>query len=357
MHNKIKKTILILLFVTLSTTLTYSFDSKKLTIGPSSYLEKTKTHIAKYGAPAAGSNSELELAKLIEKEFNKLELATTIQKFNRKTPKTKLESQNVIAEINKGHKKTLIIGAHYDAVKIKNSYGAIDNLASIALLLSIAEHAKKSKKLKYNLVFIAFGSEEIGLLGSKHYVNKLSSEDIENIHGMINLDTTVGGDILYIHSAHTTPYNCTSINTVNYSHKADLRNAILDKSISILKSEQYSLHQDYNGFPKGVTGGWSDHSSFACVGVPIAYIEATNFKIIGKDGNDGYSQTTNSKFWDCFDTHKMSSCNKQKETRWGNIWHSEYDTFEAIDDIFPHRIQKQLDRHYQVLTSFIEDNK
>ena len=73
----------------------------------------------------------------------------------------------------------IVLGAHYDHLGLggpssksdkKNTihYGADDNASGTAALLEIAEKiASNKKKLKRSIVFIAFGAEEHGLLGSK----------------------------------------------------------------------------------------------------------------------------------------------------------------------------------------------
>jgi len=326
------------------------------------YLEMLKAQVNKYGAPVAGSESEYETAKLIEREFLRLGISTKTQTFRIKNSKENIASRNIIAEIDNGSNKTLIIGGHYDAVQVENSYGAIDNLSSVALLLSLAKHAKASQKLKYNLKFIAFGaeeislpdSEEIGLFGSRHYVNELTQKELKQLDGMINLDSIAGGDKLYIHSAHTTPYPCKSINKINYSSDNSLRDSLINKSRKILGNDSHSLHKGYTDLPSGETANWSDHSSFACVGLPIAYFEATNFDIVGENGNDGYSQTINSQFWDCFDSTNQTACDRQKENKWGYLWHSKHDRFDTVEQAFQGRIANQLQNHYFVLTSFFE---
>ena len=71
--------------------------------------------------------------------------------------------------------------------------GANDNASGIAMLLNLAKEFSSEKKPKYTLVFICFGSEEIGLVGSKHYTeNPLLP--LKNIQFLINLDILGTGD-------------------------------------------------------------------------------------------------------------------------------------------------------------------
>ena len=67
-------------------------------------------------------------------------------------------------------------------------YGADDNASGTAALLEIAEKlASQKNKLKRSILFISFGAEEHGLLGSKHFVNN-PVVPLSQIKLMINMD-------------------------------------------------------------------------------------------------------------------------------------------------------------------------
>lgn len=103
---------------------------------------------------------------------------------------------------NKPDTKTIIIGAHYDHLghggtnslaqskegqnQIHN--GADDNASGTAGLIELAEYfAANKKSLKFNLVFIAFSGEELGLIGSSYYV-KNPKVPLNQTAVMINMD-------------------------------------------------------------------------------------------------------------------------------------------------------------------------
>lgn len=78
--------------------------------------------------------------------------------------------------------EAIVIGAHYDHLgrggqgstalnSTEIHHGADDNASGTAAMLEIARQFAKEKKNKRTIIFIAFGGEEEGLLGSKHYVN------------------------------------------------------------------------------------------------------------------------------------------------------------------------------------------
>lgn len=89
---------------------------------------------------------------------------------------------------------TYILGAHYDAIvplasnPFINAPGADDNASGLAATLEIARIMKHyNYKPAYNIIFIAFAAEELGLHGSWNYANKAFSSAM-NIICMLNND-------------------------------------------------------------------------------------------------------------------------------------------------------------------------
>lgn len=109
---------------------------------------------------------------------------------------SKYKTQNVVGYIEGNNSDSLIvIMAHYDHFgKMGNALfpGANDNASGAAMMLSIAKHYSKNKP-DYNIAFIAFGAEELGLLGSKYFVeNPLF--DLSKIKFLLNFDLAGTGD-------------------------------------------------------------------------------------------------------------------------------------------------------------------
>lgn len=92
---------------------------------------------------------------------------------------------NIVGYIDNGAINTVIIGAHYDHLgygedgnsryvgggkEIHN--GADDNASGVAVLLGLAKRIKDAGLKNYNYLFIAFSAEELGLLGSKAFLNE-----------------------------------------------------------------------------------------------------------------------------------------------------------------------------------------
>jgi aminopeptidase YwaD len=96
--------------------------------------------------------------------------------------------------------QTIVIGAHYDHVGFGHygtrdskaegqiHYGADDNASGTAVLLQLAERLSRSQpKPARTIVFAAFSAEELGLFGSRHYVN-YPPLSLSSTKAMLNLD-------------------------------------------------------------------------------------------------------------------------------------------------------------------------
>lgn len=81
---------------------------------------------------------------------------------------------------------TIVIGAHYD--KVADGCGAIDNWSGIVALAHIFRSLKDTP-LEKSLIFVAFGKEEIGLLGSKAMVRAIKKEEVQQYCAMVNIDS------------------------------------------------------------------------------------------------------------------------------------------------------------------------
>ena len=102
-----------------------------------------------------------------------------------------LESRNVVAEMKGIGDGLVIVGGHYDIVPATRA-GANDNTSGVAVVLSLAE-ALAGRSLPFSLRFIAFGAEELGLHGSRHYVASLTEAERARIKVMMNFDVVGSG--------------------------------------------------------------------------------------------------------------------------------------------------------------------
>ncbi|MBI4529799.1 MAG: M28 family peptidase [Deltaproteobacteria bacterium] len=78
----------------------------------------------------------------------------------------------------------MIVGAHLDSVG--GSPGADDNASGVAVLLETARALSKSRR-RAEVVFCAFNLEELNMLGSTHFAEKLKRAGTK-VQGMISLE-------------------------------------------------------------------------------------------------------------------------------------------------------------------------
>lgn len=92
----------------------------------------------------------------------------------------------------------LIISAHYDHLGMLNEAvfaGANDNASGIATLLALVDHyTQPGNEPKCSILFIAFGAEEVGLIGSRHYVEEDPLVPLAATRFILNLDLMGNGD-------------------------------------------------------------------------------------------------------------------------------------------------------------------
>jgi hypothetical protein len=107
---------------------------------------------------------------------------------------------NVIGYIDNGAPTTVILGAHFDHLgygEDGNSMlrtgehlvhnGADDNASGTAALIELARKLKNSPAKGKNYLFIAFSGEELGLFGSKYFIEN-PTIDLSTVDYMINMD-------------------------------------------------------------------------------------------------------------------------------------------------------------------------
>ena len=126
-----------------------------------------------------GTGNNQEAQKLIVSTFKKLKLTPFFDDYKQPflfvddDDKKRLGS-NIVGYI-KGRLKPeqyLVIGAHYDHMGVvdgKVFNGADDNASGTAAMLALAEYFSTFPPL-HSIIFIAYDAEELGLHGSKHFV-------------------------------------------------------------------------------------------------------------------------------------------------------------------------------------------
>ncbi len=137
----------------------------------------------------------------------------------------------------------IIIGGHYDSVAA--GPGANDNGSGTAIVMELAR-LLADKYPKYELRFIAFGGEEIGLVGSADYVQKMSNAEISRVKAMINVDQVAVGRTLYLGGDQN----------------------LTKTAFNSAKSEGAG---DVQPLPAGLAGA-SDHFNFTQVNIPVLFL-------------------------------------------------------------------------------------
>ena len=100
------------------------------------------------------------------------------------------QSRNVIAEKQGTSDAVVVLGGHYDSVA--GISGANDNASGTAVLLTIAK-ILADVDLPFTLRIVPFGAEELGLLGSRHYVDSLTEVESDQTKVMLNFDAVGTG--------------------------------------------------------------------------------------------------------------------------------------------------------------------
>ena len=158
----------------------------------------------KLGGRSAGSKGDILARDYMVDLFEKSSSSVSIQEFevitNRRTQETAI-TYNVIGVLP-GNDPVLkdefvIVGGHYDTTpnppKARRLFfdninnGADDNASGTAMVLELFEKYASTNSHKRTLVFILFGGEELGLLGSKHYAEN-PTINLDKVQLMVNLD-------------------------------------------------------------------------------------------------------------------------------------------------------------------------
>jgi aminopeptidase YwaD len=193
--------------------------AQKSTSSDKQLIQNLKTHIQFLASDSlegrrTGTKGEMLAAHYIANKFSEYGLMPkgdyryfempfdqqfVIQAKDSVTKKTRMGT-NVIAYIDNKAPYTIILGAHFDHLGYGEDHnsmyagttpmihnGADDNASGTAALLELARLLKKEKKSPYNYLFIAFSGEELGLFGSKYFVEH-PTIDLQKVNYMINMD-------------------------------------------------------------------------------------------------------------------------------------------------------------------------
>jgi len=146
--------------------------------------------------------------------------------------------------------EAVVVGAHYDHLGRSDGVvypGADDNASGTAVVLGLARSFAAAGGAGRTLVFALFGAEELGLIGSRHYVNR-PVVPLDRTVAMVNFDMVgrLQGRNLNIGGA-------------------DSGSRI--RAVATDSAQLEGVPRDVNGSPYGP----SDHSRFYAAGVPVLF--------------------------------------------------------------------------------------
>lgn len=176
-------------------------------------------------------------------------------------------------------------------------------------MLELAD-ALKNIPTQYSIRFVATSGEEEGQLGAENFLNRMSTAEKKNTLLVINLDNLIVGDKLYFNSGKNTP--------------ASVRKLTRDRALAIARSHGIAAATNPGQnpqYPKG-TGCCHDIQVFDKANIPVLSVEATNWSLGNKDGNQQRAKTRS--FPD------------------GTSWHNvRLDNQQHIDSALPGRIERR----------------
>lgn len=224
-------------------------------------------------------------------------------------------SQNILITKKGESEKTIIVGAHYDSA---GTHGVDDNGSGVSVALENALRMVNTPTY-YTIQYVFFGSEEPGMYGSRAYVESLSENERENIILMINIDTVLAGDYLYLYGG-----------KVNDNGTVDNTEAVF-KAYEIVKEIGLNIQlppDGNNDYPYPTGQKRSDHAPFNDIGIPYIYFEANNWE-------------------------NGSPVETEKN---GLIMHTDMDDLDFIENEYSGRVQNTLSSYSTLLYSLLQEN-
>jgi hypothetical protein len=266
-----------------------------------------------------------------------------------------IQGQNIVVTLQgKDYSKQVIVGAHYDGD------GVGDNASGVALLLANACGLANSEP-DTTVKFIFFDGEEEGELGSSHYVENMTDEEVKQTIYMINIDSIAFGDYCNVYGGETNFFG-SLVRTSGYEAAMDraeqlgfqtYRTEELDgyyeayqtgpepEADTLYTNPWTKKHPSPENFdyPSPTTGGWGDSAPFSDKGITYIYFEATNWYTDGDGGELAYTGY--------FDTAEKEIGNN------GMFMNTEYDNLENLEKYFSGRAQEHFALYGPLMASLV----
>jgi len=174
-HMKLRRLAYIIVLLQLSlpiTTTSVSAQHGDITI---SSVEEIKSE---FNSVPCKDSDRLNAAKALFAKMGAADADMSVEKFK--------NVENLVVRKQGTSQEILVIGAHYD--KVADGCGAIDNWTGIVTLAHLYK-SLRNIPLEKTILFVAFGKEEKGLVGSRAMVSAISKEQLPQYCAMINIDS------------------------------------------------------------------------------------------------------------------------------------------------------------------------
>jgi Zn-dependent M28 family amino/carboxypeptidase len=232
------------------------------------YVEKLASK--EFNGRGTGTEGNEKAAQYIKDHLDSLKIPYKEQEFTIQNRKTK----NIIGYISP--KKSIddtviVVGAHFDHLGSRGSTyypGADDNASGVAGVMAVATALSNYKdKLNHTVLLQFYSAEELGLIGSKYYVNNplfpINNPNINKHIAMINLDM-----IGYLRKNYSEHENVTKYRDYKEWVVFNYRNAFSLKNIVENLSSKYTFARNISGYKPG----GSDHAPFYNKGIPVVFL-------------------------------------------------------------------------------------
>ena len=238
-------------------------------------------------------------------------------------------SQNVILTIPGESDKTIIVGAHYDTWAVP---GANDNASGVALLLESAYRIRDLDPY-YTLIYVFFGAEEVGVMGSSYFVSSLSAAERDHVLFMLNADLLFEGPYLIF-----TP----GVMVAGVQEGGLAGSNRITRAFENIALELNERHDDleFFSYPEGLEKFFSDHFPFYQRGIPVIM-----FSGMYRDDELGFSRRPFMFYFEFdedgdFQVTWTDTYHDGVFISHAGILHSWRDDFSFINDNWPGKIER-----------------
>ncbi len=227
-------------------------------------IQVTREVVDRWLIPAGTSVAKLEEQLNLQRRPASFALSGELQA-RVEVVQQQVQSNNVVALLPGTDKKLkneyVVVGAHFDhlgmggpgsgsrlpdTVAVHN--GADDNASGVAAVIELAEKAASLRQNRRGIIFAAFGAEEMGLVGSKAFVEQPPVKT-DQLKAMFNFDMIGRLD--------------------------DSSNILSISGTQTSKEAETILKKNNPGFELALSGdgyGPSDHASFYMQNIPVFFV-------------------------------------------------------------------------------------